>query len=111
MGFDGSCCGIYGDHSMSSPESCPPLARCTACYAPGRFGGEGTYLAYFDKREYAFSLLMGKLWTNFAASGNPNVRDTLLDSGHEVVWPMNEAGSLRRNIVLDPRAVPGGSIS
>jgi carboxylesterase type B len=87
---DGSCCGKWG--LSEGEEGCDQLQECTACF--NRSFGEG-YRAYFNEKEFDFSRLIGRFWTNFAASGNPNTRDSLQVT--EESWPAIEHGG----IVLD----------
>ena len=102
--FDGSCCGVYGAHTGSS-EACAAKRECTACFAPHRFGSAG-YQPYFNEKELAFSELVGRFWTNFASSQDPNVRHDfdaasgrLVDASQEDAhWPDVSTG---KNIVLD----------
>lgn len=86
---DGSCCGVWG---LTTPD-CPHLDRCEACYAPDRFGHDG-YRAYFNDKEWAFARTVGKLWTNVAASGDPNCRDSACAN----VWPKFASGEVTKNL-------------
>merc|ERR1719231_445576 len=63
----GSCCGRWG--LSEGEESCAREAKCTACFNTSF--GEG-YHAYFNPKEYRFARLIGRFWTNFAASGDPS---------------------------------------
>jgi len=98
--FDGSCCGVFGDHVTD--EGCPLKDECTSCYQPEKFGKHSTnpYHAYFNDKEFEFSKIMGQFWTNFASSQNPNVRS---DEGYQNsgdAWPQSN-GTVTHNIVLD----------
>jgi len=60
----------------------------------------------FDEREDGFSRAVGRLWTNFAASGNPNVRAHHEEAVEEVAgahdeWP-SFGPSGGRNVYLHP---------
>ena len=48
--FDGSCCGVFGDHVTD--EGCPLKDECTSCYQPEKFGKHSTnpYHAYFNDK-------------------------------------------------------------
>ena len=104
--FDGSCCGVFGRHAGTA-EACAAKRECTACFAPDRFGADG-YAPYFDANELAFSELVGRYWTNFASSQDPNQRrdydratglyQDRRAGGGDVRWPV---ASTARNIVLD----------
>ena len=104
--FDGSCCGVFGSHAGTT-EPCAAKRECTACFAPERFGADG-YAPYFDAKELAFSELVGRYWTNFASSQDPNRRrdydrasgryfDRRVGGG-DARWP---EASTARNLVLD----------
>lgn len=98
--FDGSCCGVYGDHTTA--EGCPPKDECTSCYAPQLFGDDG-YHAYFNEKEFAFSQTVGRFWTNFVSSQNPNRRTDKGFNTSGMTWPAapTDGGNLTSNIVLD----------
>ena len=85
---DGSCCGVWG---LTTPD-CPHLDRCEACYAPERFGREG-YKAYFNDKEWNFARTVGRFWTNVAASGDPNCRDSC-----ENAWPKFGSGVVTQRL-------------
>ena len=87
---------------ISQDEGCPPMAECTSCYAPQLFGDDG-YHVYFNPKEFAFARTIGRLWTNFASSQNPNLR---VDDGYYsnvTIWPSAppDGGNLTVNLVLD----------
>lgn len=94
----GSCCGKWG--LSEGEESCEREPQCVACYDEAR--GEG-YAAYFDEKELAFARTVGRYWTNFAASRDPNERDGRAGDRGAPAWPdIRTAG-----FVLDAD-VPGG---
>ena len=95
----GSCCGKWG--LSEGEESCAIEPKCTACY--NETFGKG-YAAYFDEKEFGFARQVGTYWTNFAASGNPNMRDgvaSLLNG-----WPTISDGGL----VLDADETDGSKV-
>ena len=54
------------------------------------------YAAYFNAKEFAFARAVGRLWTNMASSGNPNVRhaDLLGEISGGVTWPKSMDGGV-----------------
>ena len=94
----GSCCGTWG--LSEGEESCDKEAKCTACYHPSA-GREG-YLAFFDDKEWKFAQTIGRFWTNFAFSRDPNTRTSR--TAGVVAWPDSRAGA----VVLSAD-LPGGS--
>lgn len=101
----GSCCGKWG--LSEGAESCAREAKCTSCY--NESFGTG-YAAYFNEKEFAFAKQVGRYWTNFAASGDPNKRNgdvtvkVLQQAASSNQWPSSSDGA----IVLDADE-PGGS--
>lgn len=97
---DGSCCGVWG----LTTDDCPHLDRCEACYAPGRFRHSG-YRSYFDDKEWEFSQVVRRFWTNLAASGDPNCQRGGCGAGD---WAaVAGGGRVERNVVLSAE-LPGG---
>jgi len=101
---DGSCCGVWG----LTTKDCPHLDRCEACYDPQKSGHSG-YRAYFNDKEWTFTRLLGDLWTNVAASGDPNCRKAPCSEG-EGVWPRFPDGkAVTHNIVFNASLPHGHS--
>ena len=93
----GSCCGRWG--LSEGAEGCAKEEKCTLCYDEKL--GDG-YAAYFNKKEFDFARTVGTYWTNFAASGDPNVREgTAVPSAR---WPDIRHGGF----VLDADVAGGG---
>jgi len=99
----GSCCGKWG--LSEGAEGCAKDSSCVACYDEAF--GEG-YAAYFNAKEFAFARRIGTMWTNFAASQNPNNRDegAGVSIDDAVQWP----GIADGGVVLDADVTGGVAV-
>ena len=98
-------CSLSPRHTVGAcaqDEGCPTQDECTQCYAPQLFGDKG-YHVYFNETEFEFALTVGRFWTNFVSSQNPNMRADKGFAFNGSTWPSAPAdgGALRSNIVLD----------
>ena len=58
---------------------------------------------YFNETEFQFARTVGRFWTNFVSSQNPNTRSDEGFTFNGNAWPSAPAdgGSLSSNVVLD----------
>ena len=78
----------------------------TNCSVPGWSGFDRSCLdCHFNTTEAAFARAVGRLWTSFAASGDPGVREGIergeVQEAANAEWPRFGAGG--RNVLLHPQ--------
>lgn len=99
----GSCCGKWG--LSEGAEGCAKETKCVSCY--NETFGKG-YAAYFNTQEFQFARQVGAYWTNFAASGNPNMRDGVASPLNP--WPPTSGDVGGGGIVLDADEEGGSKV-